>query len=171
MVTPVPPATNPSRPLAAEMLGPGKHRAALQAIDDALRAEDPDVLIAAARRRTAALPRWVITDARSAAEVTDWPDALTVTVMAPLAQREARLRQRDGVASSPCTIPPRQWTRRWPRAWCASTIRGVWRTWPPPTRRCYAPCWSARGAIRPSRGLPLANSIWFPADTEGGVAA
>jgi len=92
---------DPLREFAQTLLGPGKHRATLQALGDALRAAQPLVLVAAAQRRVAGLPRWVITDARRPEEVTAFPDALPIAVTAPRPVRVARLRQRDNEPSPP----------------------------------------------------------------------
>jgi cytidylate kinase len=89
---------DPLRTFVAGLLGPGKHRAALQAIGEALRAENPLVLVQAAQRRVAGRPRWVITDARLPQELAGFPGALTVAISAPLALRITRLRLRDGAA-------------------------------------------------------------------------
>jgi cytidylate kinase len=89
---------DPLRTFVAGLLGPGKHRAALQAIGEALRAENPLVLVEEAQRQVAFRPRWVITDARLPQELAGFPDALTVAVTAPEALRVERLARRDGVA-------------------------------------------------------------------------
>lgn len=100
---------DPIRAFVAELLGPGKHRAAAQAIGDAVRAADPTAFIRAAQRRCAAIAAsghpWVIADARLPDELAAFPDALTLGLRCPAAERARRLAARDGPAFQPLDHP------------------------------------------------------------------
>ena len=92
---------DPIRAFVQDLLGPGKHRAAAQAIGDAIRAEDPTAFIRRAQERAAQTPRYLLTDARLPAELAAFPDALSIGLVCPTAERARRLAARDGRAFQP----------------------------------------------------------------------
>ena len=92
---------DPLRLFLRVLLGPGKHRAAAQAIGDAVRAVDPDAFVRLARRRATRSRRYVMTDVRLPQEFAAFPDSLSIGLSASPAVRAARLARRDGSAYQP----------------------------------------------------------------------
>lgn len=92
---------DPIRRFLRVLLGAGKHRAAAQAIGDAVRAADPDAFVRLAQHRAARVRRYVITDARLPRELSAFPDALRIGLDAPADLRAQRLAARDGAGYQP----------------------------------------------------------------------
>ena len=92
---------DPIRVFLRLLLGPGKHRAAAQAIGDAVRAADPLAFVRLAQRRAHRSRRFVITDARLPQELAAFGDALRIGLDAPADLRAQRLAIRDGAAYQP----------------------------------------------------------------------